>query len=1160
MNFLKQKGLSVVSLVGILFAACSDHMNNAYEDAESALPLSISAAYPSATRASDAGFEDGDQMGVFVLDYRDGEPRKINDSEAVASNVRFDFNGKDNSWTGVRNVYWKDRVTPADIIGYYPFTGEISDALEMSVSVSNHQDYSGTDTEMGGYCKSDILWGKAEKQMPSSGKTNLTLHHMMAGVRITLEKGDGFSSGEWSDADKVVVVTNTVLSGTMNLENGMVTVGNASTESIIPILNNGDYRAVLIPQNVNAGLSLISISVNGVGYSLVKQNDTEYIGGKMHTFTITVDKKPNGDYDFLVSDEAVIQWMDEAEFRDGVIRPYTTVHVPKKGTLKDIMVSENINYKELCNLKLTGEISEDDFYFMRDEMTSLRSLNLKEVKSFYGDREDMIAREAMYQKTSLLRIVFPDGLKVIGASAFHRSGLMGDLILPEGLIMVGESFDNDDFWVGSQSNGGYGAFSYCPNLMGNLELPSTLTHIEDGAFTYDEFDGPLILPKSLEYIGSYSFYGNKYTGELRFPENIRFIGSGAFGQTCFSGSLEIPQGIDVIYPHTFENVSFSGSLLLPEGITEIKNHAFEGCGFKGELALPESLLTLGDYAFSYTRISGVVFPEGLLSIGKGCFRNCAYMTEKVTIPRNVTRINEYTFAGNTLMSEIELHEDVRFVGGAAFYRNYNMKEITVRNPEPPLISIVHEWDPELGNLDLDPFANIPMANLTLKIPEGCTEAYSRAEAWKNIGRHADYNGFGCRPEKVCALNRNHQETVIIDCKGEWEVSQIPSWCSISQTAGNGKTQASVTVSGLNHGDGGRNGYIEFRMKDSGATTRCEIAQFDYRYDEDECVTLQEAVKGNGIDVLFVADGFDAESIANDDYMSLVKEQMDAFFGIEPYASYRDYFNVYACVSLSQEIGVNTTSTSKNTRFLTRFDNGSGCSVRGLACNNPDDVFEYALTHSPLTREGLHRSLIIMALNSDQYGSVTTLSESGAAIAIVGRSSDPYPFDTRGMIQHEACGHAFGKLAEERIVQNRYIKDEEKYSINEGFWRGWYQNISLTGKLNEVSWSDFIFDPRYSNKVDVFEGGYGVTRGVYRAEINSCMNYGIPYFSAPARLDIMRRILEYSGEGFTMEKFYATDSDKWGATGSTRAAMPDASDAYVNSGMHHPVRIVKSKKY
>ena len=115
-------------------------------------------------------------------------------------------------------------------------------------------------------------------------------------------------------------------------------------------------------------------------------------------------------------------------------------------------------------------------------------------------------------------------------------------------------------------------------------------------------------------------------------------------------------------------------------------------------------------------------------------------------------------------------------------------------------------------------------------------------------------------------------------------------------------------------------------------------------------------------------------------------------------------------------------------------------------------------------------------------------------------------------------------------------------------------------MSDIWWSDLIYDQRYSDKVDIFEGAFGYTQGVYRAEINSCMNYGIPYFSAPARLDIMRRILEYSGEGFTMEKFYATDSDKWGATGSTRAAMPDASDVYVNSGMHHPVRIVKSKKY
>ena len=40
--------------------------------------------------------------------------------------------------------------------------------------------------------------------------------------------------------------------------------------------------------------------------------------------------------------------------------------------------------------------------------------------------------------------------------------------------------------------------------------------------------------------------------------------------------------------------------------------------------------------------------------------------------------------------------------------------------------------------------------------------------------------------------------------------------------------------------------------------------------------------------------------------------------VEPYSTYRDYFNVYACVSLSQEAGVNTANTWCNTRFMTRF--------------------------------------------------------------------------------------------------------------------------------------------------------------------------------------------------------------------------------------------------
>ena len=35
--------------------------------------------------------------------------------------------------------------------------------------------------------------------------------------------------------------------------------------------------------------------------------------------------------------------------------------------------------------------------------------------------------------------------------------------------------------------------------------------------------------------------------------------------------------------------------------------------------------------------------------------------------------------------------------------------------------------------------------------------------------------------------------------------------------------------------------------------------------------------------------------------------------------------------------------------------------------------------------------------------------------------------------------------------------------------GWYENLSLTGKMHEVPWAHFIFDDRYSDVVDIYEG-------------------------------------------------------------------------------------------
>ncbi len=1146
----------------LMLAACAEDTIDMPGAVNENMPIRLGAAYPTASRASDAGFEDGDNMGVYVMDYQNDTPQEITGDDIHADNVKFKFNGSDNSWSVATEIYWTSNTTPADIIGYYPFMSTIDDETSVPFSIARRQDLSGNENEPGGYEASDFLWAKALKVMPTSSRVNLTFSHLMAGVRVNLEKGTGFEDDEWNNLDKTVLVSNIVPDATINLAEGTVTGVEGSPISVTPYKHNEDWRAIVIPQKVSAG-EIIAVSVDGISYKLIREEGITYQGGKLHSFTITVNKLTStGDYEFNLSDEAISAWIDDVEFRDGIVRNYLTVNVERRGDLKNIIASMGLSPATISSLKLTGEINEEDFRFMREECTALKSLNLSEVKSWDGEREDVIPANAMKEKSTLSHIVFPNTLKIIGGNAFYRCGLMGTLIIPEGVIKIGERMYGPDNMYNNESY--YGVFCQCSNLVGELMLPSTLEFIEDYAFQYTSLSGELHLPESLKIIGDGAFSNTQFSGSLVLPKNIEIIGGGAFYKIPFTDDLIIPESVTTIYGNTFQNCSFNGNLLLSEGIRAIEREAFANCGFKGELNLPTTLKTISILAFAGTKISSIVFPKNLTYIGDGAFMNCKYLRGNIEIPERVERINTFLFAGCQQITGLTLPEHAISVDGAAVYGCNSLNTIICNSTEPPIVSSVKEkiawgWDILDAIYPIGPFDGISKNNFTLEVPEESVDLYRRAEGWKEFSRISVSTDFVCRPSTACALNTRHSETIVLDSDGEWEITAKPEWCEVNKSEGSGKEQIVLTITEMPKGSGNRNDYVEFTQKATGYTTRCEVSQYDYQYGEDECVTLQKASKGNGIDILFLGDGWDAASIADGSYLSLVNEQMEDFFGVEPYLTYRDRFNVYACISLSQETGVNTRANWRNTRFSTLY--GYDCDgVGSLQPDNVDDIFDYAVSHTPMTAEKMPRSLVILTLNSDEYGSATTLTENGSAVAICSPSVGTYPMDTRGIIQHEAGGHAFGKLAEERVTKNRYISDTEKTIIMSYQRKRWFQNISLSGKMTDVAWNHFILDPRYSNSVDIFEGAYGKARGAYRCEINSCMNYGIPYFNAISRQDIVKRILEYSGEGFTMEKFYANDSDKWGTTSTSRAAMVDDTESYVASGSHHPVRIVKSNKY
>jgi hypothetical protein len=213
--------------------------------------------------------------------------------------------------------------------------------------------------------------------------------------------------------------------------------------------------------------------------------------------------------------------------------------------------------------------------------------------------------------------------------------------------------------------------------------------------------------------------------------------------------------------------------------------------------------------------------------------------------------------------------------------------------------------------------------------------------------------------------------------------------------------------------------------------------------------------------------------------------------------------------------------------------------------------------------------VVVIENSNVYGGVTYMWEDNSALSVQCIMRNEYPFDFRGVIQHEVGGHAFGKLADEYVYHGDFI---DMCSCTDGcehgdglLYRqsiGWAKNLSLNSSHYDVPWSHMIFDPQYSSYVEMYEGGFFHQRGVYRSEPNSCMNNNVPYYSAISRQAIVERIMEYAGEEFTFEKFKAKVSDEIGpipmsvSMSMTRSSVATKEESY--NPMHNEPVIMGEK--
>lgn len=168
--------------------------------------------------------------------------------------------------------------------------------------------------------------------------------------------------------------------------------------------------------------------------------------------------------------------------------------------------------------------------------------------------------------------VMPDGIKIIGHSAFSGSGI-SSVDIPDSVVEI------KDY-----------AFSLCQNLT-SIVLPDSVKTIGNSAFLSCINLETINLPDSITSIGTFAFY-NCALKEIHISRGLTEISNGAFSHCYYVKEIVIPEGVVSIGDEAFNSCSVANSITIPSSVKSIGKLAFRNNVLVKKIFIPSSVTTI----------------------------------------------------------------------------------------------------------------------------------------------------------------------------------------------------------------------------------------------------------------------------------------------------------------------------------------------------------------------------------------------------------------------------------------------------------------------------------------------------------------------------------------------------------------------------------------